>query len=94
MKVSPSIETSFVSREEDLFLREQRKRRNEYWVRICIAKEYYTKIHGVPSPKILFWEWLKKEYGVVPKFVFDNNSEEYEIIDEKLYLLFLLKFNH
>ena len=94
MKLSPLVETYFASFEEELlFLQEQRKKREEYWARIRIAQEHYKKLYGVPVSQDLFWDWLKKEYGVAPKFFYGNISEDYEIVDEKLYLLFLLKFS-
>lgn len=95
MKVPPSMENHFIPMYEiDFdFLRSRIKKRNEYWQRIRNAKVYYITLYGAPMSQNLFWSWLKEEYGVVPKLIDGNISEDYEVIDEKLYTMFLLKFS-
>lgn len=95
MKVPASIENHFIPMYESDFesLENQRKKRNEYWKRIRNAKIYYIILYGIPISQNLFWSWLKEEYGLVPKLVDGNISEDYEVVDEKLYTMFLLKFS-
>lgn len=95
MKVPPSLENHFIPMYENDFesLQNQRKKRNEYWKRIHNAKIYYITLYGIPISQNLFWNWLKEEYGLVPKLIDENISEDYEVVDEKLYTMFLLKFS-
>jgi hypothetical protein len=39
-----------------------------------------------------FEEWLEKTYGLKLSLLNGNITDKYEIIDEKLYIMFILKF--
>lgn len=89
MKVPASVENGFIPMEaEDIpSLQEQRQKRNEHWARLKRARLDCDGISG-NYPK-----WLEEQYGlrihIVDKMITDN----YTVVDEKKYLIYLLKYS-
>lgn len=95
MKVSPSIEDSFIPMEAEAeeALQEHKRKRNEHWARMRRAREFWLIEHMMDSPNT-FWSWLETECGLRPNRDIEGNiTEGYVVTDEKLYTLFLLKFS-
>ena len=66
------------------------------WRRIISVKEEYDKLaDAVPLEQgfLTFYDYVKEYYGIKMHMDGDNLSPNYEIIDEKKYTVFLLKFN-
>lgn len=96
MKVHPSLETSFIPMEASDFeaLQKQKRKRDEHWSRMRNARTYWMTKHQLRSMDDNFWLWLRDEYGLVPHRTDDGNlTEDYNVVDEKKYLLFLLRFD-
>jgi hypothetical protein len=67
------------------------------WRRIISVKEEYDKLaDAVPLGQgfLTFYDYVKEYYGIKMLMEGDNLSASYEIIDEKKYTVFLLKFGN
>jgi hypothetical protein len=67
------------------------------WRRIVkVKKEYDALADAVPVGQgfLTFYDYVKEYYGIKMQMDGDDLSPEYEIIDEKKYTVFLLKFNN
>ena len=70
---------------------EQRKRRWDYWSALkLVRKEYMAQNKEFDAYD--FEDYLVGQYGLKMNIVNGNITDGYEIIDEKKYLIFLLKF--
>jgi hypothetical protein len=71
-----------------------KRHRLEHWHRLRLAKEDYYGIYDrLTETTPEFYQHLKKQYGI--KLDFDNSgniTDTYQIIDEKKYMLFILKY--
>ena len=88
MKVDPSIEESFIPMEvTDIdTLQEQKRKRNEHWIRLKRARS------DCPDPPN-YPKWLEDTWGLRVSLSSDSMiTDEYTILDEKKYLMYLLKF--
>lgn len=97
MKVSPGLEDAFIPMLADdlAALQQQRRKRDEHWLRMQKARLEWLEITGFKTDVITteFWDWLANTYGLVPdRDDYGNVKEGYAITDEKLYTIFLLKF--
>jgi len=67
------------------------------WRRIVkVKKEYDALADAVPVGQgfLTFYDYVREYYGIKMQMNGDDLSPEYEIIDEKKYTVFLLKFNN
>jgi hypothetical protein len=74
---------------------EQKRKRNEHWLRMRRAKEQFFNDVATAdcSSTFDFWQYLEVNYGLVPdRDPQGNITEGYTVTNEKLYTLFLLKF--
>ena len=70
---------------------EQRKNRWNYWEALKkVRKEYIEQNKEFDAYD--FEDYLTGQYGLKMNIVNDNITDGYEIVDEKKYLIFLLKF--
>ncbi len=98
MKVNPSIEESLVPMfaEDEEALREAKRKRDEHWMRMRNArKEWLESIADEHSTELdKFWDqWLPEVCGFRPhRDNHGNITASYDIVDEKKYTVFLLKF--
>jgi hypothetical protein len=68
-----------------------RKRRWDYWAALkVVRKEYMTQNKEFDAYD--FEDYLLGQYGLKMNIVGGNITDGYEIVDEKKYLIFLLKF--
>ena len=66
------------------------------WRRIvAVKKEYDALADAVPLGQgfLTFYDYIKEYYGIKMRMEGDDLNPNYEIIDEKKYTVFLLKFN-
>ena len=89
--VMTNISKDFQDYDDDDPALHQRKSRWKYWnalkkVRIEVM-ENKTKFDAYD-----FEDYLEKKYGVKMNIVNGNITDGYQIVDEKLYLIFLLKW--
>ncbi len=99
MKVSPAIEDAFIPMEIDDIeaLQEHRKKRNQYWSMLRRAKLDFIKLTDQASIEYeigndAFFYYLRQNYGLHVELIDGKIASDYVIVDEKKYLLFLLKF--
>lgn len=72
---------------------EQRKRRWDYWAALkLVRKEYQEQNKYTEFDAYDFEDYLTGQYGLKMNIVNGNITDGYKIIDEKKYLIFLLKF--
>lgn len=72
---------------------DRRKNRWNYWSALkVVRKEYLEKKGSQEFDAYEFEDYLEKNYGVKMNIVEGNITDGYKIMDEKLYLVFLLKF--
>ena len=70
---------------------EQRKKRWDYWAALkVVRKEYMSQNKEFDAYD--FEDYLVGQYGLKMNIVNGNITDGYEIVDEKKYLIFLLKF--
>jgi hypothetical protein len=68
-----------------------RKRRWDYWAALkLVRKEYMEQNREFDAYD--FEDYLVGQYGLKMNIVGGNITDGYEIVDEKKYLIFLLKF--
>jgi len=66
-----------------------RERREARWSRMYRARREYTWREG-----FTFTNWLEQKYGIQPILDRDGNiTADYNIVDEKKYSFYLLKFS-
>jgi hypothetical protein len=75
---------TIIGGDTDHFLRLQR-----------VKNEYDELARAVPIGQgfLTFYDYVKEYYGVKLQYDGDNVSLAYEVIDEKKYIMFVLKFN-
>jgi hypothetical protein len=72
---------------------EQRKRRWDYWTALKqIRKEYMQDAAAIEFDAFDFEDYIEANYGIKMQIVNGNITDGYQIVDEKKYLIFLLKF--
>jgi hypothetical protein len=77
--------------DDDDPLIEQRKKRWDYWVALkLVRKEYMAQNKEFDAYD--FEDYIIGQYGIRMNIVNGNITDGYEIVDEKKYLIFLLKF--
>lgn len=99
MKVPQSVEDAFIPMESSDFenLQEQRKKRNQYWAMLRSAKDEFYRLVGQSGmadymDEGAFFYYLKQNYGLEVELIDGKIAGDYHIVNEKKYLLFLLKF--
>ena len=68
----------------------------QHFLRLQRVKNEYDELaRAVPIGQgfLTFYDYVKEYYGVKLQFDGDNVSLLYEVIDEKKYIMFVLKFN-
>jgi hypothetical protein len=70
---------------------EQRRKRWDYWAALkLVRKEYMAQNKEFDAYD--FEDYIIGQYGIRMNIVNGNITDGYEIVDEKKYLIFLLKF--
>jgi hypothetical protein len=98
MKVPISVDDGFYYDTEDIpSLQEQRRRRDQYWAMLYNARQEFLKLTDQASADTntntgAFFYYLKQHYGLQVETVDGKITGEYAVIDEKKYLIFLMKF--
>jgi hypothetical protein len=81
----------------DMWNREQKTSRYRYWRMLRSAKDEFYRLAGQAGMAEqmddgAFYYYVKQTYGFEVEVINGMISEEYAIVNEKKYLLFLLKF--
>jgi hypothetical protein len=77
--------------DDDDPLIEQRRKRWDYWAALkLVRKEYMAQNKEFDAYD--FEDYIIGQYGIRMNIVNSNITDGYEIVDEKKYLIFLLKF--
>lgn len=99
MKVPTSIEDAFIPMEADGFaiLQEQRKKRDRYWAMLYDARQEFLQLTEQVAAEYntdpgAFYYYLRQNYGLQVETVDSKITGEYAVVDEKKYLIFLMKF--
>ena len=72
-----------------------RKKRMDYWQALKLARKEYMRTLSDLNGQFdayEFEEWLTENYGLKLFLSNGNITDTYEITDEKLYIMFVLKF--
>jgi hypothetical protein len=77
--------------DDDDPLIEQRKKRWDYWAALKLVRKEYM-LQNKEFDAYDFEDYLIGQYGIRMNIVNGNITDGYEIVDEKKYLIFLLKF--
>ena len=92
--VMTNIPKSFQDYDDDDPNRKQRNKRWDYWASLkLIRKEYIAISSDGQFDAYDFEDYIEKQYGIKMNLGDGNITDGYTIMDEKKYLLFLLKFN-
>jgi hypothetical protein len=99
MKVPNSIEDAFIPMEADDFyiLQEQKQHCDRYWAMLYKARQDFLVFTAQASIEYdidpgAFFYYLKQNYGLQVATIDGQITGDYAVIDEKKYLLFLLKY--
>jgi hypothetical protein len=99
MKVPISIEDTFIPMEADGFaiLQEQRKKRDRYWAMLYDARQEFLQLTEQAAAEYntdlgAFFYYLRQNYGLQVETVDGKITGEYAVVNEKKYLIFLMKF--
>jgi hypothetical protein len=101
MTVPISVDDGFYYDTEDIpSLQEQREKRDQYWAMLYQARQDFlffmlsgrSSLEYDPDPGAFFY-FLKQNYGLLVETVDGQITGDYAIVDEKKYLLFLLKYS-
>ena len=68
----------------------------QHFLRLQQVKNEYDELaRAVPIGQgfLTFYDYVKEYYGVKLQFDGDNVSLAYQVVDEKKYVMFVLKFN-
>jgi hypothetical protein len=72
---------------------EQRKRRWDYWAALkLVRKEYMDDAKNGEFDAFDFEDYIEEKYGIKMNIVDGNITDGYKIMDEKKYIVFILKF--
>ena len=74
---------------------EFRKKRWDYWAALKkVRKEYMEDVARLNGQfdAFDFEDYIEENYGIKMNIVNDNITDGYKVMDEKKYLIFLLKF--
>lgn len=85
----------FQDYDDDDPLIEQRKKRWDYWAALKkIRKEYMEDVAGLNGQfdAFAFEDYIEENYGIKMNIVDGNITDGYKVMDEKKYLIFLLKY--
>ena len=77
--------------DDDDPLIEQRKKRWDYWAALKLVRKEYM-LQNKEFDAYDFEDYLIGQSGIRMNIVNGNITDGYEIVDEKKYLIFLLKF--
>jgi hypothetical protein len=82
---------------EEKTLWEYRKKRNQYWNMIRSAKRDFIVLTDQAALEYelgdeAFYYYLRQNYGLQVELIDGKIAGDYNIVDEKKYLLFLLKY--
>ena len=70
-----------------------RKKRWDYWATLkLIRTEYMADAKSGQFDAYAFEDYLEEKYGIKMNIVYGNITDGYKIMDEKKYIVFLLKF--
>ena len=70
-----------------------RKKRWDYWAALkLVRKEYMQDAKNGQFDAYDFEDYIEKKYGIKMQIVNGNITDGYKVMDEKKYLIFLLKF--
>ena len=99
MKVPNSIEDSFIPMEIHNIdaIQEQRRKRDQYWRMLYRARQDFLTLTAQAweydvDPGAFFY-YLKQNYGLQVDTIDSQITGDYVIVNEKKYLLFLLKYS-
>lgn len=72
---------------------EKRKNRFNFWNELLLAKQEYLQTHKEYDTQD-FISWIEEMYGL--KVIYDTTSngytDDYEILDEKKFIVYILKY--
>lgn len=83
MKAPPTIDLNDIVIDVSINLK---RRRDEHWARLRRA---WTEC---PSDYMQRYQWLEEKWGLRVHMADDMITDEYTVVDEKKYLMYLLKF--
>jgi hypothetical protein len=98
MKVPVSDDFYYdIEAEDFLSLQEQRRKRDQYWKMLYNARQEFLKLTEQVSAEYdidpgAFYYYLTQNYGLQVETVDGKITGNYAVINEKKYLLFLIKF--
>lgn len=78
--------------EDHLRLQEEKRKRDQYWRMLRLAKEEFWETRFAVSYPEEFYDYMADSYGVKVILAEGKISPCYTVIDPKKYTIFLLKF--
>lgn len=89
------VPRDFQDYDDDDERKEQRDRRFKYWQTLKnLREEYLKETQNSPynlEPQV-FLAWVEERYGIKPKLFDSHITDDYDIVDEKKYMMYILKY--
>jgi hypothetical protein len=76
-------------------IEESRKKRDEYWARLAKVKDEYLENVDASQGQFSrneFVDYIERNYGIKIKITDGFIGDTFDIVDETLYMLFILKW--
>jgi hypothetical protein len=79
----------------EIAIEEARKKRDEYWALLAKVKdEYLENVHASQGQfsRNNFVDYIERNYGIKINIADGFITDKFDIVDETLYMLFILKW--
>jgi hypothetical protein len=88
-----NVPKDFQDYEDDDETIERRRSRMEYWKSLKkLRLEFLNETETTEYDAIKFLAWVENRYGFRPKLFESYITDDLEIVDQKKYLMYLLKY--
>ena len=79
-------------------MQDQRKKRDRYWAMLYESRQEFIKLTeqvtaGYDTDPGAFFYYLKQNYGLHVETIDSKITGDYTVVDEKKYLIYLLKYS-
>ena len=73
---------------------ERRKRRFKYWQTLKTLRNEYLENSSIKDEQETsrFLDWVEQNYGIRSKMFDGHLTDDYDIVDEKKYMIYVLKY--
>ena len=71
---------------------EKRKKRYSYWSHLRQMREEFYEAQGIDRDNTKFMDWVRETYGFEPILNERGITDDYKVVDEKKFIVYILKY--